>query len=235
MPTVKRRKTWGIYLAAGVLVALLAVGHILQDHSRAVKKVPTNRKIIALTFDDGPHPRTTQALLAVLSAKNVRATFFLLGENAAKFPDLLADIAAAGQEIASHGYRHQFPNKQPRAELYADLARFETVVAAVGAHPALFRPPGGGYNDLLVADLAARGYTTILWSIDPRDWDRRSSAQITNVIIHQAAPGDIILLHEGECAVNTPAAVAAVIDRLRGEGYEFVPVGELLQYYEIRQ
>lgn len=232
---MKRRSTWGIYLAVGVLVALLAVGHILQDHSRAVKKVPTNHKIIALTFDDGPHPLTTQALLAVLSAKNVRATFFLLGENAVKYPELLGDIAAAGQEIGSHGYRHQFPNKQPREELYADLARLEAVAAAVGARPTLFRPPGGGYNDLLVADLAARGYTTILWSIDTRDWERRSSAQTANTIVREAAPGSIVLLHEGECAVNTPAAVAAAIDRLRGEGYEFVTVGELLQYYEIRK
>lgn len=235
MPTVKRKKSWRIFLAAGVLVALLAVSHALQDHSRAVKKVPTSHKIIALTFDDGPHPLTTQALLAVLSAKNVRATFFLLGENAAKYPGLVEEIAAGGQEIASHGYRHKFPNKQPREELYADLIRFEAVVAAVGARPTLFRPPGGGYNDLLVADLAARGYTTILWSIDPRDWERLSSAQIANTIVRQAAPGSIVLLHEGECAVNTPAAIAAVIDRLRGEGYEFVTVGELLQYYEVRQ
>lgn len=232
---MKRRKSWGIFLAVGVLVALLAVSHALQDHSRAIKKVPTSHKIIALTFDDGPHPFTTRELLAVLSAKNTRATFFLLGENAVKYPDLLADIAAGGQEIASHGYRHQFPNKQPREELYADLAQFEAVVAAVGARPTLFRPPGGGYNDLLVADLAARGYATILWSIDPRDWERRSAAQIANAIVRQAKPGGIVLLHEGECAVNTPAAVVAVIDRLRADGYEFVTVGELLQYYEIRQ
>lgn len=232
---MKRRKSWGIFLAVGVFVALVTASHALQDHSRAIKKVPTSHKIIALTFDDGPHPFTTQALLAVLSAKNARATFFLLGENAAKFPGLLADIAAGGQEIASHGYRHRFSNKQTREELYADLVRFESVVAAVGARPTLFRPPGGGYNDLLVSDLAARGYTTVLWSIDPRDWERRSAAQIANAIVRQAAPGRIILLHEGECAVNTPAAVAAAIDRLRGEGYEFVTVGELLQYYEIRQ
>lgn len=232
---MKRRKSRTIFFAVGVLVALLTVSHALQDHSRAVKKVPTSHKIIALTFDDGPHPFTTQALLAVLSAKNARATFFLLGENAVKYPSLVEEIAAAGQEIACHGYRHKFPNKQSRAELYTDLIRFEAVVAAVGARPTLFRPPGGGYNDLLISDLAVRGYTTVLWSIDPRDWARRSSARIAAAIVRRAAPGGIVLLHEGECAVNTPAAVAAVIDRLRGEGYEFVTVGELLQYYEVRQ
>ncbi len=231
---MKRRKSWGIFLAFGVLVAVLTASHALQDYSRAIRKVPTSHKIIALTFDDGPHPFTTQALLAVLSAKNARATFFLLGENAAKYPGLVKEIAAGGQEIASHGYRHKFPNKQPREELFADLARFEAAVAAVGARPTIFRPPGGGYNDLLVSDLAARGYTTVLWSIDPHDWARRSAAQIAAAVVRKAAPGGIVLLHEGECAINTPAAVAAVIDRLHGEGYEFVTVGELLQYYEVR-
>ncbi|MDT8901724.1 polysaccharide deacetylase family protein [Anaeroselena agilis] len=232
---MKRKKTWGFILAVGVFAALLAGGHALQDHSRAIKKVPTNHKIIALTFDDGPHPHTTRALLAVLRDKKARATFFLLGENAAKYPDLLAEIAAAGQEIANHGYHHKFPNKQPRAELYDDLARFEKVVAAVGVRPVLFRPPGGGYNDPLVNDLAARGYTTILWSIDTRDWERRSPAQVAATVISGASPGSIVLLHEGECAITTPAAVAVIIDRLRTAGYEFVTVGELLQYYEIRQ
>jgi peptidoglycan/xylan/chitin deacetylase (PgdA/CDA1 family) len=227
-----KHRSWAIYLAVGALAALVAVSHALQDHSRAVKTVPTSRKIIALTFDDGPHPQTTSPLLTVLEAKKARATFFLLGENAARYPGLVAAVAAAGQEIASHGYRHEFPNRQPREELFADLARLETLLAAVGVRPTLFRPPGGGYNDLLVADLAARGYATILWSVDPRDWERRSAASITAAVVRGAAPGGIVLLHEGDCAANTPAAVAAIIDRLRAEGYEFVTVSELLQYNE---
>lgn len=227
-----KHRAWAIYFAVGVLATLVAVGHTLQDHGRAVKAVPTSHKVIALTFDDGPHPQTTGPLLAVLAGKKARATFFLLGENAVKYPELVKDIAAAGQEIASHGYRHEFPNKQPREELFADLTRLETLLAAVDVRPALFRPPGGGYNDLLVADLAARGYATILWSVDPRDWERRSAAGIVADVVRSAAPGAIVLLHEGDCAANTPAAVAAIIDSLQAKGYEFVTVSQLLQYNE---
>ncbi len=225
-----RRRPWDILLAIGVLVVLLAGGHTLHDHVRAVKSVPTGQKIIALTFDDGPDSQTTPALLAVLAAKNARATFFLLGENAAKHPDLTAVVAAAGHEIGSHGYRHLFPNKLPREELFADIARAEeTIAAATGTRPVLYRPPGGGYNDPLVGELAMRGYITVLWSIDPRDWKRRNAAQIAATIVRRTSPGAIVLLHEGQCAVNTPAAVALVIDRLAAEGYSFVTVSELLR------
>jgi Predicted xylanase/chitin deacetylase len=213
---------------------VLVSGLALQDHSRVVKSVPTSHRIVALTFDDGPHPQTTPALLAVLEEKKVRATFFLLGENAAKYPSLVSAIAAGGQEIASHGFRHQFPNKLAREEFFADLIKAENSIAVAGERPALYRPPGGGYNDRLVGDLAERGYTTVLWSVDPRDWERRGAGETADSVTGKVFPGAIVLLHEGACAVNTPAAVRQIIDRLRSRGYEFVTVGELLQYYEVR-
>jgi peptidoglycan/xylan/chitin deacetylase (PgdA/CDA1 family) len=222
-------------LAVGALAVLLAGGHALQDHGRAVKSVATGQKIIALTFDDGPHPQTTPALLAVLAAKNVRATFFLLGENVAKYPGLAAAVATAGQETASHGYRHLYPNRLPREKFLADLALAEEAIAAAsGTRPALYRPPGGGYNDKLIDELALRGYTTVLWSVDPRDWEKRGAAQTAADVVRRAAPGAIVLLHEGDYAANTPAAVALLIDRLAAEGYGFVTVGELLGHRELR-
>lgn len=227
-------RPWRVFLAAGALVALLTAGHALQDHSPAVKNVPTAHRVVALTFDDGPHPHTTPALLEALAAKNVRATFFLLGENAARYPVLAAAVAAAGHELASHGYRHRFPNKLPPQELIADLEQAEAAIAAAGERPTLYRPPGGGYNDAMVDALTRRGYTTVLWSVDPRDWERRGAAQIAVTVVSRAAPGAIILLHEGECAANTPEAVGMIVDRLRSEGYEFVTVGELLRYREVR-
>ncbi len=229
------RKPWGIFLAAGALAVLLAGGHVLQDHSPAVKNVPTGRKVVALTFDDGPHPRTTPALLRILAAKNAPATFFLLGENVVRYPNLAGAIAAAGQELASHGYSHRFPNKLPPPEMLADLERAEAAIAAVGERPTLYRPPGGGYNDTMVEALARRGYTTVLWSVDPRDWEGRGAAQTAVHVVSRAAPGAIVLLHEGECAANTPEAVGMIVDRLRAEGYEFVTVGELLRDREERR
>jgi peptidoglycan/xylan/chitin deacetylase (PgdA/CDA1 family) len=229
------RRPWGILLAVGTLAVTLAAGHALQDHSPAVKSVPTGRRVIALTIDDGPDPLTTPALLKVLAAKNARATFFLLGENAARYPDLAAAVAAAGHELGSHGYGHRFPNKLPPHELFADLEKAEEAIGAAGVRPTLYRPPGGGYNDAMVDALARRGYTTVLWSVDPRDWERRSAAQTAATVVKRAAPGAIVLLHEGECAAHTPEAVGMIIDRLRAEGYELVTVGELLLYWEVRR
>lgn len=231
---ILRIKIWKLFVAVGAAIALLTGGHALQDHSLAVKKVPTSKKLIAITFDDGPHPSTTPALLTILEAKQARATFFLLGQNAERFPSLVGAIAAAGQEIASHGYHHRFPNKQPREEFFEDLARAEAVITQAAPAPTLFRPAGGGYNDPLVRELAQRGYTTVLWSIDPRDWERRSPEKIAASVIQRASPGAIVLLHEGEAAANTPAAVTLIIDHLQAQGYQLVTVGELLRHYEIR-
>lgn len=229
-----KMRLWKMIVLAIAAVALVAGGHALQDHGRAVKKVPTSQKIIALTFDDGPHPHTTAALLDILAAGNARATFFVLGESAERYPALLDAIAAAGHEIASHGYAHVFPNRRPRQELFADLDRAAAAIGRAAPPPTLFRPPGGGYNDELVSDLARRGYTTVLWSVDARDWERRSPEQTAAAVVRRAAPGAIVLLHEGECAAGTPGAVGRIISRLRAEGYEFVTVGELLQHHEIR-
>jgi len=104
-----RLKIWKISVAIGAVFALLAGGHTLQDHSFAVKKVPTSHKAIALTFDDGPHPHTTLALLKTLEAKQARATFFLHGQNADKFPPLVGALAAAGQEVPRPGYPPRLP------------------------------------------------------------------------------------------------------------------------------
>lgn len=228
---MKTRK-FSFLVAAAVLLALLAA-HAGQGGGGAVRRVSTSHRILALTFDDGPHPVTTPALLAVLAEKNVPATFFVLGENAEKYPGLLARIAADGHELASHGYRHRFPNRQDRDELFADLARTEQAIVQVAPAPALFRPPGGGYNDGMVTDLALRGYTTVLWSVDPRDWQRSAPSTVAAAVARRAAPGAIVLLHEGEAAANTPQAVGEIIDRLQAAGYRFVTVGELLQYAEI--
>lgn len=229
-----RRRPWGILLAVGALTVLLAGGHALQDHSRAVKSVPAGQKLVALTFDDGPDRRTTPVLLATLAAKNVKATFFFLGENAAKNPGLAAAVAEEGHEIASHGFRHRHPNRLPRQEFLADLAQAEqAITAAAGTRPVLYRPPGGGYNDRLVDELSRQGYTTVLWSIDPRDWEGRSAARTADIVVRRVVPGAIVVLHEGNGAVNTPAAVAQIIDRLAAEGYAFVTVSDLLRCNEV--
>ena len=227
-------KLWSVF-AWGVVALTLLECSWAMDTGEVIKKVPTSHKIVALTFDDGPDPVTTPHLLKVLSAKYVKATFFVLGEKAEKYPELLKCQVDAGHELAVHGYTHRYINRLTIEELNADLQESERVLSVVGVRPSIFRPPGGGYNDLKVAQLKQRGYTTVLWSVDPRDWEGRSVGQITNSVLKLAGPGSIILLHEGQCAPSTPAALAVIIDKLREQGYTFATVSELLQYYEIRQ
>jgi peptidoglycan/xylan/chitin deacetylase (PgdA/CDA1 family) len=230
-----KRKTWGFFFAVGALAALMAGGHLIHDHEKAIKKVPTSQKVVALTFDDGPHQKTTPTLLAVLAAKDVRATFFIVGENGARYPQLLTAIVAGGHEVANHTYDHRIATRISRDDFFADLARTEAVITSAAPKSTFFRPPGGGYNDRLVWELRQHGYTTILWSVDPRDWEDSSVSRTAGYVLKHSFPGAIILLHEGNGAIHTPEAVAKIIDGLREQGYSFLTVGELLQYYEIRQ
>jgi peptidoglycan/xylan/chitin deacetylase (PgdA/CDA1 family) len=224
---------WGIVAVS--IAVLLSAGGPLYTGDKAIKKVPTTHKVVALTFDDGPHPRTTPALLSVLKAKNVSATFFVLGTSVEKYPSLLADIVANGQEVASHSYTHRFINKLRHEEFENELDKAEKLIMNHAPKPTLFRPPGGGYNDRLVLEMKQKGYTTILWTIDPRDWDNKGAEAIAATVVNKVSPGAIVLLHEGDCAAATPAAVGKIIDILQEQGYKFVPVGELLGYYEIRE
>ncbi|MDR3564980.1 MAG: polysaccharide deacetylase family protein [Negativicutes bacterium] len=228
-----RVRYWGFFSVCFVTLSLLA-GVVAIEPSLAIKRVPTTHKVVAITFDDGPHPLTTPALLTVLGVKQAKATFFVLGSQVKEYPELAGAIVHNGQELASHSYHHRYLNKLTPAELAEELDESEKVIAAVGPRPTLIRPPGGGYNDRLVRALRERGYTTVLWTIDPRDWAGGSSQRIANTVLGQIKPGSIVLLHEGECAAATPAAVGLIIDMLRNQGYELVTVSELLQYYEVR-
>lgn len=223
-----------LFLSCGLLAATVAGEYISDTNAAVVKRVHTSKKVVALTFDDGPHPLTTKELLAVLQAKQVHATFFVLGSSVEKHKALLGNIVAGGHEVANHSYSHQHLNKMPKQEAMAEVEKAEGVICGQAPKPTLFRPPGGGYNDRLVEELHQRGYAMVLWTIDPRDWDRRSVDQVVATVVNKAEPGAIILLHEGQAAVSTPKAVAQIIDQLRAQEYQFVTVGELMRCYEAR-
>jgi peptidoglycan/xylan/chitin deacetylase (PgdA/CDA1 family) len=207
----------------------------LDDTSRVIRKVPTTHKVIALTVDDGPHYKTTPELLAVLKEKQVRATFFVLGANAEAHPDIVAQAVAEGHEIASHAYSHKRLNRLTPAEVKAEFERFEAVVRPVAPQPVFFRPPDGAYNDGIVALAREHGYTTVLWSIDTGDWRRLPVPQVVAAAVNNAKPGGIILMHDGQYPLPTPQAAGLIIDKLRSQGYQFLTMSELMQYYEENQ
>lgn len=228
---------WGIWGAVAFLTLSMAgVAHgILAGDVKIVKSVPTTHKVVALTVDDGPHYKTTPQMLAVLREKQAKVTLFILGENAEKHPEILAQAVADGHEIGSHAYSHKLLNRMSSAEYDAELDRAEKIITAVAPKPTVFRPPGGAYNDGVLAAARSRGYTPILWSVDPGDWRRPSVEHVVNTVLSNVKPGSIVLLHDGQYPLPTPEAIGIIIDRLREQGYTLVTISELLQYYEVRQ
>ena len=220
-------------VAIGVMFSIAVVApKLIIDDTNVIKKVPTTHKVVALTIDDGPHYKTTPQMLAVLKEKNVKLTLFILGENADKHPEILAQAVADGHEIGTHAYSHNFLSKMSNLEVGAELDKAEKAIMVAAPKPLLFRPPGGAYNDTVLAEVQKRGYRTILWSVDPADWQRPSVEQVVDKVMKNIQPGSIVLLHEGQYPLPTPQAIGIIIDQLRQQGYSIVTVGELLQYYE---
>ena len=193
----------------------------------------TGDKVLALTFDDGPHPYYTDRILDILREEDVKATFFEIGENIAAYPDVTRRVLAAGHEIGNHTYSHPLGGKAPLAALEEEIQRTDVLLEKLG-YPTvrLFRPPQGKYPVGLASSLQKNGKMTVLWNIDTRDWDKRTEAEIIREVETQVRGGDIVLFHDfvgGESA--TIPAIKKLIPALKERGYRFVTVSELLGLY----
>jgi len=191
----------------------------------------TEEKLIALTFDDGPHPKYTDQILDILKEYGVKATFFAVGENAELYPEQLKRIADEGHEIGNHTYTHADLKRIGGAELERELAETEQIVEKVtGRRPTVFRPPEGRCNETVVECANRRGYTTVLWTVDPRDWASPPAHDVATVILKNVKCGSVILCHDynSNKKCPTPQALREVIPELIEKGYSFVTVSELL-------
>ena len=201
----------------------------------AALRLPTRCALpgaVAITFDDGPHPQGTPAVLAALAATGARATFFLVGERVRRDPGLAAEVAAAGHAVAVHGDRHRnLLRLGPRA-LEDDLARAAaTIAGATGAVPVLHRAPYGIYSPLALRAVRARGWTPLLWSRWGRDWTRRATpASVALTVAGTLAAGDVLLLHDADdysapgCWRATAGALPRVLDAVAAAGLRPVPL-----------
>jgi peptidoglycan/xylan/chitin deacetylase (PgdA/CDA1 family) len=192
---------------------------------------------VALTFDDGPHPQGTQAVLEILRDAKAPATFFLVGEQVARRPGVAAEIAAAGHEIALHCHRHRSLLRLTPRQVRDDLDRaYELIAEATGREPRLYRPPYGVLNTAALATARQRGWETVLWARDGHDWEARATADsIAERITRGVEPGDVLLLHDsGDYSApaswrKTVAALPRILERLDELGLKAEPVG-----YELR-
>lgn len=225
-----------IKVAAAMLLTLFTVFSFSSQPQAAsstyVTKGSTTSKVVALTFDDGSDGTNINKILDVLSAHNVKATFFLTGSGAKNHPTWINNISAKGHQLGNHSYSHPDFTKISAAKIKSELATTETTIKEITGKSTkpIFRAPFGASNSTVLKTVGEAGYThTIQWNIDTVDWKGVSSTQITNKVLNNIVPGSIILMHTGAGASGTPGALPGMISKLKAQGYKFVTVSELLK------
>jgi peptidoglycan/xylan/chitin deacetylase (PgdA/CDA1 family) len=190
---------------------------------------------IALTFDDGPHPERTLQLLAVLKEMRVPATFFVVGRQVEKYPELLRREVADGHEIGNHTYDHIDLTEIPPELVGYELEECDRAIKqAAGVSVHCFRPPGGNYDNDVIREAVNRKYLTTLWTDDPADYDRISGDVILHRCLDHLENGAIILLHDG--VPEMLDILPSLITQARRRGFEFVRISDLARpRREVRQ
>lgn len=228
--------------------ATLAAAHVLTDTTAsrhatqpdALFRVPTDERVVALTFDDGPDPRFTPTVLELLRRHRARATFFVIGVNALGHRDLVADEIAGGHAVANHTYDHAVLDGLGRGEVAAEIAGGTRALLDAGAgRPAFFRPPKGFTSEIVGRVAGEQRLRTVFWTscveryVDHQDVDAGVSQLLERVV-----PGSIILAHDGGRVLapghpvldrsRTMAALPRLLDGLHRQGYKVVDVATLL-------
>ena len=183
---------------------------------------------IAMTFDDGPAEKLTPQLLDLLAKHHIKATFFIIGENAAEYPDIVTRAAREGHEIANHSWSHPNLGQMSDERVRRQLRQTDDVIKkATGKRPTLMRPPYGSITSHQRQWIHEEfGYQIILWDVDPLDWKRPGPAAVTNRIVRQTRPGSIVLSHD--IHPGTIEAMPDTLDQLEQKGFKFVTVSELI-------
>ncbi len=201
-----------------------------------VRSVPTLKKVVALTFDDGPTKKWTPEILHVLQRNQVKATFFVVGRQALRYPQYLHEEIKAGMEVGSHGANHMTLKGKPAALIEREVNENKEILESLGVpKPHLYRLPGGNSDKLALSVLTKLHYTVVGWSIDPHDWRHRYSAdQLTTMVMKHIEPGAIVIFHDGpNSSEATVKAVAQIIEQLKHEGYRPLTVSRLIQSAEL--
>ena len=203
----------------------------INDEEIFIKNGSRDKKLIALTFDDGPHPKETNQVLDVLKKYNIKATFFIAGKHANWYPKALVRASKEGHEIGNHTFNHPDISNLTKSQLEEEILKCEDIlIKLTGKKPTLFRPPYGSYKQEELALIAKKlKYKIVLWtSVDARDWENPGSKVIVNKIINNVKNGDIILLHD-YATNNTVEALDMLIPKMIEKGFKFVTVSEIIK------
>ncbi len=190
----------------------------------------SGKKVVALTFDDGPWPKSTPAVLDILKKNNIKATFFVIGQMLKDRPELGKRIVAEGHIIGNHTWHHWYRKLTPQEATFEIDATSDLIYKETGIKTTIFRPPGGVLTNGVVTYAKSKDYGIILWSADTEDYTRPSSAVIASRAEKETKPGGIVLMHDGGGdRSHTVEALPEIISYFKKEGYSFVTIPELLQ------
>lgn len=225
------------YLLLGGAQLLISHWALSQNNSAVAASPPAqitfnsvyvDGPYVAMTFDDGPNVTLTPRLLDLLAAHKMKATFFVVGQNAADHPEILKRAVREGHEIASHSWSHPNLGKMSDDAVRRELQKTDDAIKdAIGVRPTLMRPPYGSITARQKIWIHEQfGYRIIIWDVDPLDWKRPGPSVVTRRIVSETKPGSIILAHD----IHPPTieAMPATFDQLQEKGFKFVTVTELL-------
>lgn len=200
-------------------------GEELKESLYVPRKIDKTKKLIAFSFDDGPARENTDRIVKALDKNDARATFFMLGQNAKLYPELVKEVMDSGNEVAGHSWNHPQLTRIGASGVQLQMEKMNGAISKVtGSDVGLLRPPYGAINDTVKATVDA---PLILWSIDTLDWKTLNTNATVNTILKQAKDGDIVLMHD----IHKPsvAAVEKVLPQLKAKGFEVCTVSELLE------
>lgn len=227
-------------LSAVFLIAFISILYVQSVESPGIMvflsnnrelpiySVDTDEKKIAISFDAAWGSERTDELLKILRDRNIKTTFFLVGIWVDKYPEKVREIAAEGHEIGNHSTSHPHMSKLSPEQIRKELEITQKKIEDLAGDRAvkLFRPPFGDYNDTLILTCKKLGYYPIQWDVDSLDWKDLGAEHMTKQVLGKVREGSIVLFHND--AKYTPAALPTILDKLIDEGYEIVPISELI-------
>ncbi len=196
----------------------------------AKRKVDPTKPMVALTFDDGPHPKYTDRILNALEKHDSRATFFVVGNNIAKNKNIIKKMSEQGNQIGNHSYDHKELTKLNSTAIKSQMQKTNTAIKnVINYAPSIMRPTYGSVNSVV---RKSTGMPMIMWSIDTMDWKSRNTKKIVNEVTSKVKDGDIVLMHD--IYQTTAEAAEILIEQLTKKGYQLVTIDELFEARDIK-
>ncbi|MBA4750377.1 MAG: polysaccharide deacetylase family protein [Alphaproteobacteria bacterium] len=210
------------FLIAGAIILYLQMGTIVQ--AKNSQPLSVTQKVVSLTFDDGPSPKTTGMILDILKKEQVKATFFVLGQHAKDYPELIRRIHDEGHEIGNHTYDHKNLRGMSIGGIRQEIKKTQDILEGAQLTVNWFRPPYGAGRAKASPVASEFNLKTVLWTVDTRDWQKSSAQSVEQSVDQNVKDGSIVLMHDTKAV--TVKALESIINQLKRNKYSFLTLSE---------